>query len=234
MNNNDFLGILSKSFKRCLETSERSNEKLKILHWAIAKDLSSRLWNNYSIMSLWFWEWKEAKIEWHYMEKAVDISVYRWEKSLWWIAVKFIMSNYSQNSNNYFENMLWETANLRCNDKKYFQIVILPKHMPYFKKSWEISKIEEVTEHNIDKYMILSNDQPLFYMHTPEKTLFILVDIPMFNESQIDTKEKYIDYYSSLDLEFDYSNDRYNFWDSVIYNDYNLFIEKICYQFMWM
>jgi hypothetical protein len=44
------------------------------------------------------------------------------------------MQNYSQNSNNYFENMLGETANIRSSNIPYFQIFIIPDEIPYYKK----------------------------------------------------------------------------------------------------
>ena len=38
MDNHEFLAVVGDSFKKFLETGSRSNEKLKILHGAIAKD----------------------------------------------------------------------------------------------------------------------------------------------------------------------------------------------------
>lgn len=228
MNNNDFLKILTKSFLKCLETNPRSNEKLKILHWAIAQDLSNRLWKEYTIKSLGFEEGKESDIEWHYMPKKVDISIFKGDKALWWIAVKFVMSNYSQNSNNYFENMLWETANLRCNNKIYYQILILPSHLPYFKEKGEIGKIETITPHNIGKYIQLSKDNSALFLHAPEKTLLILIDIPLFNQETIKNQHQYNDYYlEKQELNIQYSKQSFDFWDIVIYNDYEEFIEKV-------
>ena len=64
-----------------------------------------------------------------YMEKRVDIVVLKDEKDIAGIGVKFVMSNYSQNSNNYFENMLGETANIRAGKKKYFQVLLLPERL---------------------------------------------------------------------------------------------------------
>ena len=39
MDNQEFLTVVGSSFKKFLETGSRSNEKLKILHGAIARDL---------------------------------------------------------------------------------------------------------------------------------------------------------------------------------------------------
>ena len=52
MDNQEFLTVVGNSFKKFLETGSRSNEKLKILHGAIAKDLKERLGDGYSVYSL--------------------------------------------------------------------------------------------------------------------------------------------------------------------------------------
>lgn len=52
MDNQEFLSVLGNSFKKFLETGSRSNEKLKILHGAIANDLRKRLGSDYSTQSL--------------------------------------------------------------------------------------------------------------------------------------------------------------------------------------
>ena len=118
MDNQEFL-VVGNSFKKFLETGSRSNEKLKILHGAIAKDLKSRLGNRYLIQSLGIGNGKEI---------------------IAGIGVKFVMQNYSQNSNNYFENMLGETANIRCANILYFQIFIIPDKLPYYKNDGTFQK----------------------------------------------------------------------------------------------
>jgi len=124
MNNGDFLKIISDSFVEFLKTSARSNRKLKILHGAIANDIKNRLGSEYTIHSLGYGNGKEAKINGRYIDKIVDIVISKNENNLAGIGIKFVMNNYSQNSNNYFENMLGETANIRANKKKYFQIFL--------------------------------------------------------------------------------------------------------------
>ena len=125
MNNSQFLAILKKSFITYLQTGARSNKKLGILHGAISEDLQKRLNNRaYSVHSLGYGIGKEHKINGRYLDKTVDITVTENGKPIAGIAVKYVMSNYSQNSNNYFENMLGETANIRCTKIPYFQILI--------------------------------------------------------------------------------------------------------------
>lgn len=130
MTNQEFLEVIKESFNKYLETHSRSNEKLKILHGKIAKDLQKRLGQSYIIHSLGLRDGKEINMPGKYMPKKVDIAIEKNKEIVGAIALKFIMSNYSQNSNNYFENMLGETSNIRANGKPYFQILILPTVVP--------------------------------------------------------------------------------------------------------
>ncbi len=110
-----FLNALSASFVKFLETGSRSTEKLKILHGQIAKDLHRKLGDGGLVLSQGFGTGKEGKLDGRYVEKAVDITLADGAgRPLGGIGVKFVMQNYSQNSNNYFENMLGETANIQC------------------------------------------------------------------------------------------------------------------------
>ena len=134
MDNHDFLKVISNSFKKFLETGSRNNEKLKILHSAIATDIVNRLGNGYSVHSLGIGKGQEMKVNGRYIDKTVDITIMKAGKPIAGIAVKFVMQNYSQNSNNYFENMLGETANIRTKGLPYFQIFIILDKIPYYKR----------------------------------------------------------------------------------------------------
>ena len=133
MNNYQFLTVLKKSFITYLQTGARSNKKLEVLHGAISQDLNERLNDKkYSVHSLGFGKGKEHKINGRYVDKTVDITIEENKKPIAGIAVKYVMSNYKQNSNNYFENMLGETANMRSAQIPYFQIFVIPDSIPYF------------------------------------------------------------------------------------------------------
>lgn len=123
LTNAEFLKVISNSFCRFLrvETS-RSPEKLKPLHGAIAADLSRRLGEGYHVCSQGFGLGEEFTVRGRYVPKRVDITIFKQDKVAAGVAVKFVMQNYSQNSNNYFENMLGETANIRAAGYPYFQI----------------------------------------------------------------------------------------------------------------
>ena len=228
MDNQEFLTVVGNSFRKFLETGSRSNEKLKILHGAIAKDLKNRLGAGYSIQSLGIGNGKEMKIDGRYIDKAVDITILKGVKPIAGIGVKFVMQNYSQNSNNYFENMLGETANIRCANIPYFQIFIIPDKLPYYKNDGTFQKWEEFTAHNSAKYLTLSKDDVQTSIHTPTKTLLFVIHLPEIKKD-IQDKKEYTTYYSNYEnmcvceSQAEYGK----FSSAVIYNDYEDFAEKV-------
>ena len=113
--------------------TSRSTAKLKSLHGHIANDLKNILGEDYNVKSQGIGDDREGTIEGKYYPKKVDITIYKENKPIAGYAVKFVMRNYSQNSNNYFENMLGETANIRMNSIPYFQIFIIFDKVPYYK-----------------------------------------------------------------------------------------------------
>jgi hypothetical protein len=226
----DLLSTIEASFHKYLETGARSNEKLKILHAKIAADLATLLGNDFIIRSLGYGEGKEHIIKGRYIEKVVDITIKdKNEKPVAGIAVKFVMSNYSQNSNNYFENMLGETANIRCAKIPYFQILIVPSEMPYYNKDGDITKVEIFTAHNAEKYLKLSQDNPATFLHTPDKTLLIVITLPKLNIEKINGRGKYEKAYANakVNLSKSIKND---FDTSVMLNDYDTFMKKIAHR----
>lgn len=228
MDNQEFLKVISNSFDMFLKTGSRSNEKLKILHGAMAADIQTRLGRDFSIQSLGVGNNKEADIKGRYIDKKVDITVMRNNDVVAGIGVKFVMQNYSQNSNNYFENMLGETANIRCSNVPYFQIFIIPEKLPYYKQSGKFDKWESFTAHNVRKYLRLSEDNIETSIHTPTKTLLYVVRLPEINFVPQDRTE-YINFYQSMPIiSVALSDNKYgSFGNAVIYNDYALFAEKI-------
>ena len=138
------------------------------------------------------------------------------------------MNNYSQNSNNYFENMLGETANICCANIPYFQIFIIPEKLPYYNKQGLIQKWEEFTIHNATEYLTLSEDNIQTSIHTPTKTLLFVIHLPEINQPIVD-KTDYVHFYESkADFIVSESNTQYgDFSSAVIYNDYEDFIDKV-------
>ena len=223
----DFTEIIKKSFLKSLETHSRSNEKLKILHGAIAMDLSKKLGKEYEVKSLGFNSGKEVSIKGRYMDKNVDITILKKMKAIAGVAVKFVMSNYRQNSNNYFENMLGETANLRANRVPYFQVFIIPDKIPYYDKDGIITRWETITENNIQKYINMSNDSIDSYFHTPNKLLFMLISLGDFRENHPKTADEFSNYYLNNEFRVHLSTQDFNFNEQTIFNNYEEFLDKV-------
>ena len=234
LTNAEFLKVISNSFCRFLQKgTSRSTDKLKPLHGAIARDLHKKLGDGYEIISQGYGMDKEAQIQGRYIEKWVDITVTKKKKAVAGLAVKFVMQNYSQNSNNYFENMLGETANIRANKCPYFQIFIILDRLPYYKKDTNktIQKWETFTEHNAEKYVVLSKDNVDVFYHTPNKTLIYVVHIP--DNINLRTQGEYMDYYRELDFSVSVSKDKFDSMESaVVLNDYETFIDKVYHTIM--
>ena len=176
LTNQQFIEVIRDSFGTYLNVdTSRSTAKLKSLHGHIARDLQELFGDDYIIQSQGYNSDKEGKINGRYYPKNVDITVNRNGKPVAGYSVKFVMRNYSQNSNNYFENMLGETANIRSNSIPYFQIFIIFEKVPYYKDGGIFDKYDVITQHNLDKYFALSKDNPDAFYHTPDKTLLILL-----------------------------------------------------------
>lgn len=219
--------VISNSFNSfiCSGTS-RSTDKLKPLHGAIAEDLGRKLGKGFHIKSQGYGDDKEGTLFGRYFDKKVDITIYDEDKPLCGIGVKFAMQNYSQNSNNYFENMLGETANIRCNKYPYFQVFIILDRLPYYNKRKVITKWEHFTGHNVRKYIALSEDNTDLFLHTPNKTLVYVVHVP--DVEGISNLDDYRACYTGLDFQMELANLQYgDFGNTVILNDYELFREKV-------
>lgn len=246
--NQKFLECLEKSFLKYLEKGAkgvRGTGKLKILHPHIAEDLRNILDDKFQIYSLDEKHGKEKVIRGRYMDKRVDIAVMKGERPVAGIGIKFIMSNYRQNTNNYFENMLGETANIRTNNILYFQIVICFSHSPYFhreeNKERIIKNIEKVSLGHLEKYQILSQDDTLIYFHSPMKTLLVLVDFAnidcekLFKDKKLGTSSELVQVvkekgaelkFSELEDEQKILDSKVFFENALIFNNYQDFIIK--------
>ena len=232
MTNHDFLEVIRKSFLTYLQVgTSRSTAKLKTLHGHIATDLKEIFGDAFTVHSQGYGDDKEGSIKGRYYRKNVDITINKNGKPVAGYAVKFVMRNYSQNSNNYFENMLGETANIRANSIPYFQIFIIFDKVPYYEKGGNFKRYDVISAHNLDKYLALSKDDPSVFFHTPDKTLIVLIKLkekePFYRFSN---DKDYASYYESVihDADLltyaDLTNDPFD--NGVIYNDYEDFIER--------
>lgn len=240
LSNKQFLDKILTSFKEFISSgTSRSTAKLKPLHGAIAADIAERLGDGYKVYSQGFGKGKEKKIDGRYIDKMVDITIedVKTNNPVAGIGVKFVMQNYSQNSNNYFENMLGETANIRTANCPYFQIFIILDKLPYYQNSGTLKKWEEFTDHNMSKYCKLSADNTDVFLHTPNKTLICVAHIGPKIPNETSTKKEYLTFFRDRLglLTIDYSTHRYNGLTengTIIMNDYEMFIEKVYHTIM--
>jgi len=244
----DFLEAIKEALKAYVglegKRAERSNVKLKPLHMKIKNDLESRLkseigsFKELSLVSLDINPERdmEDSIEGRYYTKKVDISIRLGGKSIGAIGVKFVISNYMQNANNYFENMLGETANIRTANIPYFQVFIMFDKMPYFESKGKFRRWEHIDEKtHLKKYIKLSEDNIDLYYHTPILTLLTILSNPL-SDNEVENREGYKDLLrrklNDPSFEIKYS-DKFNqniFKENVILNNYDLFLSKVvCY-----
>lgn len=120
---------------------------------------------------------KEAKVEGKYYPKDIDVAVLKEGEPVYCLGIKFITSNYKQNANNYFENMMGETANIQANKIPYAHLIIMRYQTPYYKKNFseKPDKIEIISKKDIQKYLNLIYDSP--QAHRPSELCIFLVDI---------------------------------------------------------
>ena len=170
----DFLKAAALSLAIYQVHGSRSTKKLFPVHGCIAGFVAQSLGAEYKVKSFGVSDNKEATISGAYYDKKVDIAVLKEEKPIAVTSFKFVASNYQQNHINYFEHMLGETANLRRNGCGFAHVLVLRKSTPYLRRSGSTKKSETITEHNLMKYIRLSQDQN--YPHRPDLQAVAIID----------------------------------------------------------
>ncbi|TPE58060.1 hypothetical protein FJO69_00420 [[Mycoplasma] falconis] len=232
----EFLEVVKDSFFAYLNSGARSNQKLKSLHSKIGEDilfkinqLSQNKEDKYKIVSINENSSEEYLLHGRYIDKKIDIAILKNNNFIACISVKFFMSNIKQNKNNYFENMLGETANVRTQNYKYFQFILMPISVPYFDKNKNIKKWEHVNESDLGKYFIMSHDNEILFFHVPNKTFIGLLQFP---EVQANNFEEYKQAFIQNQLfEIDFAKTLFKseYGKQLIINDYEEFIQKVAY-----
>jgi hypothetical protein len=186
-----FITAVEESFHMYKKYRARSTAKLKPIHWYIATVLDSIWGNNFEIHCLGndakkypdldeirkrYWGYKpknirsrEKEVSGRYYPKSVDITITQYDKPVFCLGIKFVTSNYKQNANNYFENMMGETANIQAlGDLPYAHLIILRHETPYYEKNEteKPKKIEIINDKDIQKYLNLIFDSR--QAHRPE------------------------------------------------------------------
>jgi hypothetical protein len=173
----EFIKAVGAAFKAYKDFGARSTEKLKPLHKYIANILAAIWGGNYRIHFLGD-ENKELTVDGKYYPKDIDVAVTKSETPVFCLGIKFVTSNYKQNANNYFENMMGETANIQAmGNLPYAQLLILRHETPYYSKNETETprKIEIINDKDIAKYvkLIFDNRQA----HRPDYLGIQLIDI---------------------------------------------------------
>nr|OQX22238.1 MAG: hypothetical protein BWK75_01275 [Candidatus Altiarchaeales archaeon A3] len=173
----EFLKVMSEAFEAYNKFGARSNKKLIPLHSWIAKTVKNRLGADFKVNSLG--NGSEKKLDGKYYPKRLDITVIKEDKILATISFKFVTANYDQNSNNYFEQLLGETANIRRVNVGFTHMLVLRAYTPYFDKNKgnlkdKQKKTEILNEHHLSKYIKLFLDQD--FPHKPEVLGIIVTD----------------------------------------------------------
>ena len=201
-----FLDAIGESFRQ-YDTlgGARSTRKLVPIHGWFADRILRNLGAGYAVSALGMGG--EKTVEGKYYPKKVDISVSRDERIIAVLSFKIVMSNYRQNSINYFENLLGETANIRRAEVGFAHFLVLRGDTPYYDKNKgnlrgnEIKK-ETLREKDLQKYIRLFAEEDSF-PHKPEvlgieivefgdggKPRFCMPDMPLPEELKCEMRRK--------------------------------------------
>lgn len=181
---NKFLSAVSISFFAYNEKGgARSNKKLVPIHKFLAEMVESKIGKGFTIKSLGIGDGKEAKFNGKYYPKKLDIAVFKNNNAIATISFKFITSNYKQNANNYFEQLMGEAANIRRQNVGFAHFVVFRGDTPYYSKNkgnlrGEEVKKEIIKERDIQKYIKLFKD--LDFPHRPDLIGICILD---FNQN---------------------------------------------------
>jgi len=162
--NDLLLKAVGVSYNVYLSHGARSSAKLSSLHGffhdAVEAEVSRRLvGHKVSVRSD---RNGELTVKGALYPKRVDVAVEVDGGVVGAISLKFVVTNYKQNANNYFEHLLGETANLRSAQIEYGSFTILPMRPEYLSKAagnkrGAVVKKEQLSRENVLKYINLQN-----------------------------------------------------------------------------
>lgn len=170
-----FLKAMKDSYQKVVDHGPRSNEKTKILHGWVQDELRRELGDEYTFTGQTPTSKSEARVGGMYYDKNVDVFITKNEEELGVVNIKFVNSNYWQNSINYFEQQIGETANLRMKNIVYGNLFFVTNPIPYKKRSGEISRLESIRNHDIQRYTKLRADHE--HAHAPDEMALGIVDL---------------------------------------------------------
>lgn len=168
---------LLKSHKTLLNSHPRSPKKLIPPHQWIKETMKKNLGDGYKYYAIGESSDKydkEYKVPGKFYDKMMDITILKNSEVVGAISFKFVASNYSQNSNNYFENLVGECFNIQANDIPFCHVFVIRSRIPYYDNNKNVKKYEEITQHNLDKYLKLNRFKD---KGSPSKISMSIVDI---------------------------------------------------------
>ena len=170
-----FLDAMRQSYQKVLDYGVRSKEKTKVLHGWVQDEMRRELGDEYAFTGQTPYTTKEAKVRGMYYDKDVDVLIARDGQELGVINVKFVISNYWQNSVNYIEQQIGETANLRRRNIVYGNLFCVTNPIPYKNRRGEITRLERLRDHDVLRYAKLRTDHE--HAHAPDEMAIGIVDI---------------------------------------------------------
>lgn len=170
-----FLDAMRQSHQKVLDHGVRSKEKTKVLHGWVQDEMRRELGDEYGFTGQTPDSAREAKVSGMYYDKDVDVLIARDGQELGVISVKFVISNYWQNSVNYIEQQIGETANLRRRNIVYGNLFCVTNPIPYKNRRGEITRLERLRDHDVRRYANLRADYE--HAHAPDEMAIGIVDI---------------------------------------------------------
>ena len=93
--------------------------------------------------------------------------------------------------------------------------------------------LDPLSREEEEKYIKLSNDNISEYLHSPNKTLLYIIKTTNIDLSQsINMKREEWIKFMRNNLSIQKSSQQFNFGNTIIYNDYEKFIEKVTHAFL--
>lgn len=147
------INSIRNSIKYYYEFGVRSNKKLIPIHSYISDCIKNKL--NLPLLKINSLPEKEKIVNGKFYKKRVDICITDNSNIYGTVSIKFIMSNYLQNKNNYFENLIGELYNIKSNNKdiiQWFVIFVFDK-IPYYDKKNEIIRYDKFISDHYNKLL---------------------------------------------------------------------------------
>ena len=170
-----FVIAASESYQKVLDHGARSPQKTKVLHGWVQDELRLQLGDDYTYVGQTPTSSIEATVSGYYYDKKVNVLVSRDGQELGVISVKFVISNYGQNSVNYFEQQIGETANLRSKNIVYGNLFCVTDPIPYKMSGGGVSRLERLRDQDVQRYVKLRADRE--HAHAPDEMAIGIVDL---------------------------------------------------------